>query len=248
LAASDSVAPYAAWAAWRAFSLGQRLASAQSLVHRIDHGSFRPSEPRVTWQSSLNEYPDHVNAIGMISIENANLEMGLAELLAAVISVPRRVAHAIYFTPRAATLRIDILKEAAAAKLAPNPKASPDSELETQKREALATTIKLTNRAHKAVQKRHDVIHDAWGVDLSGETGSVIRQKIREAAFIDAIPVELQSLTDLVRDFRTLIDEVTDLTLLWRKHPPSMVDLRKPSTKAGSSARTVKDGKPASYK
>jgi hypothetical protein len=76
---------------------------------------------------SSDDKPDHVNAIGMISIENANLELVLAALMSAAPMMPRRVAHTIYFTPRAATVRIEILIAAARAELSPNPKTEPDS-------------------------------------------------------------------------------------------------------------------------
>ena len=92
----------------------------------------------MAWQSSLEQYPEHVRAIGMISIENANLEMSLADLLGAVLTIPKRLAHAIYFTPRAASLRVEILEAAAKAMLVPRAKVDPDSELERQKREALS--------------------------------------------------------------------------------------------------------------
>jgi hypothetical protein len=194
----------------------------------------------------------------MISIENANLELALADLMATALSISKRVAHAIYFTPRAAALRIDILEAAAKAKL--TPKLSPDSKsghdhpFVKQKREALQKIIKLTKRSHGVTQRRHDVIHDAWGVAYTDEEletdreGSrpVISSKLKVASFTEAQVVPITSLTDLVRDLRILIDNIHSLGEEFRRHPPSMADLRKSSTKSGSSARAVKDGKPAS--
>lgn len=60
----------------------------------------------MAWASSLEHYPDHVYAIGMISIENSNLELSLSELFSAVLFLPKKVGHAIFFTPRANTLRV----------------------------------------------------------------------------------------------------------------------------------------------
>ena len=72
----------------------------------------RSWEAIMAWKSDLEHYPEHVREIGMISIENGNLELALADLLAATLMLPRSVAHAIYFTPRAASLRIDIFAAA----------------------------------------------------------------------------------------------------------------------------------------
>jgi hypothetical protein len=72
----------------------------------------------------------------MVSIENSNLEIALADLLAAVLGVSRRVGHAIYFKRRAAALRIEIVKAAASEKLRPSVRANASSPLESQKRKA----------------------------------------------------------------------------------------------------------------
>jgi hypothetical protein len=131
----------------------------------------------MAWESSLEQYPEHVHAIGMISIEHGNLELSLADLLAVTLNISRRLAHAIYFAPRAAALRLEILGAAAIARLAPHLKARPDSELEKQKREALRKVERLIKRSYAHIQKRHDVIHDAWGIDRRDPGEPVIRQK-----------------------------------------------------------------------
>lgn len=200
------------------------------------------------WKSALDDHPEFVKAIGMISIENANLELALADLLAAVLIMPKRVAHAIYFTPRASALRVEILAEAAKARLVRRLKAPPDHPLEVQKREAQQKVERITKRTYAVIQRRHDVMHDAWGVDHEMDDKPVMRQKIGRAIFIDAIPVPLQTLLDLIRDFRALIEEVMSVTGELRREPATMIDLTKPSTKSGDSARTVKAVKPASRK
>jgi hypothetical protein len=35
----------------------------------------------MTWKSGLEQYPEHARIIGMISIENANLELALARII-----------------------------------------------------------------------------------------------------------------------------------------------------------------------
>ena len=39
----------------------------------------------MAWESELEQFPDHVRAIGMISIENGNLELALADLMATAL-------------------------------------------------------------------------------------------------------------------------------------------------------------------
>ena len=60
-------------------------------------------------QSTLERFPDHVKAIGMISIEIGNLEMVLGDLLAALLMIPSFLGQAVYMTPRAAIARVDVL-------------------------------------------------------------------------------------------------------------------------------------------
>jgi hypothetical protein len=159
----------------------------------------------------------------MISIENANLELALADLMAITLMLPRSVAHAIYFTPRAATLRIEIFKAAVVEYLMPSRRRDPISILETQKREALARVKRLAKSSLHATQRRHDVIHDAWAA--FGESG-VVKQKIGQTLSQPMEPVSLEMLQMLIRDLRTFTEEAHRLTAEFKANPPMMVDLR----------------------
>ena len=197
------------------------------------------------WISALENHPEHVRAIGMISIENANLELSLADLLAATLFLSKKVAHAIYFTPRAAALRVEILEAAAKANLEPHSKSHPAAAINIQKRKALSKIERLTKRARAQIQKRHEVIHDAWGVAHEEESRPVIRQNPGQAMLgKDAQPVPLNDLLALVKALRDLIDDVDALTLTFRQHPPSMVSFKKASTNDGDSANAVSEGSP----
>jgi hypothetical protein len=176
----------------------------------------------MTWASELEKHPDHLQAIGMISVENSNLEIGLADLMGAILLISRRVAHAIYFEPRAASLRIGIFKAATAECLKPSRRKTANPTLEAQKRDALARVKRLASAALNATQRRHDIIHDAWG----SQGGDVFRQKIGETLQFTAKTVEINTLKVLIRDFRDLIDEAHSLAADFRAKPPTMVDLR----------------------
>jgi hypothetical protein len=60
----------------------------------------------MTSHSVLELLPEYVRAIGMISIENANMEFALAGLFASVIQVPLSTGRAIYLTPKSAMARL----------------------------------------------------------------------------------------------------------------------------------------------
>jgi SpoVK/Ycf46/Vps4 family AAA+-type ATPase len=184
----------------------------------IAHGR----EDDMAWASELEKHPEHLQAIGMISVENSNLEIALADLMGAILLLPRRIAHAIYFEPRAAALRIGIFKAATTERLKPSRSKKATAIVEVQKREALARAKRLANAALSATQRRHDIIHDAWG----SLKGAVYRQKIGETLQFTGQPVDINTLRVLVRDFRELIDEAHSLAAEFRARPPTMVDLR----------------------
>jgi hypothetical protein len=66
---------------------------------------------RVTpYQSAMERHPEMVKAIGMVSIEIANLDVMMAELLAALLNKPSDVGHVIYHAPRSERVRLDIVE------------------------------------------------------------------------------------------------------------------------------------------
>jgi hypothetical protein len=182
----------------------------------------------------------------MISIEHSNMELAFADLFGAALTLRRKTAHAIYFAPRAASLRIEILQVAAAESFAV--KGDPGHPLNQQKSDALRQLKKIAKRGLALGQRRHDVMHDAWGVSGKKQKGAVLRARINRTISHDATPVPIQALNEIIRDFRALIEDATDLAAKFRRSPPSMADLRKSSTKAGDSARIVSEGKPTSRK
>jgi hypothetical protein len=124
------------------------------------------------------------------------------------------------------------------------PKRDKSGQLETQKRDALEKVERLAKRSLALIQRRHDIMHDAWGVDPGESEPEVIRVATLHVRTKPALPVPIQALHDIIRDFRVIIDEVSALTISFRTHPPFMADLRSSLTKAGSSAIADKEGKP----
>jgi hypothetical protein len=73
--------------------------------------SFGPDmqDKRDNYRSPLERRPKFVKAIGMISIENSSLEVLLAELFAALLGIHGEFGILIYFTPKAAIPRLDMI-------------------------------------------------------------------------------------------------------------------------------------------
>jgi hypothetical protein len=159
-----------------------------------------------TGQSTLEKIPDHVRAIGMISIENGNLEDAMGALFAEVIIVPHRVGLAIYMTPRSEYARIEILRNAA--------KAAYSARDANRQKKQLRHVLNICERALKLVGKRHTQIHHGWGADESGAV-----QRFVPGTWVGE-NVPLSTLSNIIEDYRRLIEDTTRLALHLREHPP----------------------------
>jgi hypothetical protein len=170
-----------------------------------------------SWQSSLEDYPDHVKAIGMISIENANLENVMAALFSAACDIPLRLGLVIYLTPKSARARLDVFRKATKVALRQRG--------ESEQRERLKKTFQRVDaialRVEKLTGKRHDIIHDLCGIDA--DTGDVQRSPMAFRG--EDVSIPLPSLTELVKQMRQLIDDASNLTHSITEHHPSMVSM-----------------------
>jgi hypothetical protein len=64
-------------------------------------------------ESILERFPDHAKAIGMISVEMANLDIFLGELLGGILRIHPDIGRTIYLTPKSAFTRIEIIENIA---------------------------------------------------------------------------------------------------------------------------------------
>jgi hypothetical protein len=140
-------------------------------------------------ESALTEHPEHVHAIGMISIEIANIENSLANLLAALLGITGRQAHLVYFTPKAAIARVDVVANVADA-------------LGEEHKEVKQTVAALLGRVRKLFGKRHDYVHNAWG--FSQEHNEVVRSPLPSKKRFDQTIVPLSELRDMIDRIREL--------------------------------------------
>lgn len=154
------------------------------------------SVERPRYQSVLERYPKHVHAIGMISIEIANLDILLGEMLGGLLRISRVYSRIVYLTPRSNFGRLELIENAAEAML------QPDSI-------GLKHVKSLIGRARAIAGKRHDLIHHAW---VLVEDSDQPHQSIMLTDPPIAKPVEITTLENIVRDIRELVLDVIDAT------------------------------------
>lgn len=173
------------------------------------------------WQSILEKHPDHVRLIGMIAIETGNLELALANLFARMLLIPLRIGRAVYLTPQSAQARLHILKNAARAEF-DRPMRS--KTLMDQYASALKRVIEIHDRANKAINKRHRVVHDSWG--FSDDDREVSRLMIDGNPDRESAAAPVNELKDQLMSLRKLIADATALARDFYNNPPMMIDLR----------------------
>lgn len=180
----------------------------------------------------LVNHPNYLQAIGTISVETGQLELELSGLFARLLGLTLKVGRAIYLTPKSEQVRLDVLRNAAAAYLAPDKRRRPDSAVERQKARALAKINGILSKAQTAVNSRHRIIHDAWKVSDEGHEISrfPIDGRIEPPEYT-AMP--LAKLEQQVQSLQVLIAEARALRIDFRDHPPHMVALADHSRKSG---------------
>ena len=118
----------------------------------------------------------------------------LGELLGAILGIDLQIAHTLFFTPRASIARLDLLLNVLDDSLPRHP-------------ELRARVRGLIKRAKSAIGKRHDVIHSLWAENEHRGT-PITRISFPSWSGGD---VPIVTLTDLIRDFRGLIEEIAPL-------------------------------------
>lgn len=172
--------------------------------------------PDETWEaiaepytySILAHHPDHAAAIGLISIEMGRLEIALGELLAALLHIDKDFGHVIYHTPQANIARIQIVENVLRYSL-PNEKSENRQRVES-----------YLTRARAYVGKRHEYIHNVWGVDDATRT-KVTRQSVPFKSDKPEVEVPIRELHDLVAKIRRLITDLrAETRLIYKIWPP----------------------------
>jgi hypothetical protein len=187
------------------------------------------SEPAISTHN-LEDYPDYIQAIGMVSLEAVAMELRLALLLARALMLPLRTAQAIYLTPKAEQARIDIFRNAPHAAFSVPPSRQ-KGDLWKQKERALRDIEAIIGRAEKLIRHRHRIIHDER--NYSDKEQSVTRKLIDGVPGRKGKPASKKELDDLIYEMRRVIDDAYDLSERLRSERPLMVNLSNSRTKPG---------------
>lgn len=147
------------------------------------------------YQSALINKPEHLAAIGLVSVEIAHLEEAMASLFSAISGVHWLVANAIYYTPNAAMARMDIISNVAPLTL------------HAHKRH-LDKVNRFIERAKAAMGKRHQIMHSLW--TLSEDRENLYRLKL--PTFNGRTEVTLKDLHSTALQIQTLSTEISIFT------------------------------------
>jgi hypothetical protein len=137
------------------------------------------------FQSPLTQHPDFLNKLGLVTAEVSIMELRLAALLAKVSGLSHQLAEAIYFTPKAAIPRIDIVRNVCQIVHGKNTAAQTDHK-------------KALDKATAAMGRRHQLIHSLFAAnedDIFLVTGA-------DKGSRDATPLAKDHLDSLIRDIR----------------------------------------------
>jgi hypothetical protein len=154
--------------------------------------------------SSLESFPKHVHAIGMISIELANLEILLGRMLAALLRIPPGLGEILYLTPRTGMGRIEVLENIAREVLVAESK-------------GLRQVTKIIGRVKAVMNDRHGMIHVVWTTSLTDpkRVGKIKVPILNDAPQVQ--PVSIERLTGLVKRIRNLHKDVASATAHMRR-------------------------------
>jgi hypothetical protein len=154
-----------------------------------------PSNSKPPYRSPLEKHSKHVRAIGMITVENSSLEALLADLLAVVIGVHPDLGVALFYSPKSAIARLDLITNALAV-------VYHDGDPVRVKIES------IIGRSRAVMGRRHDIIHSLWAInEVSGEP------RVAKISFPkwSGGPVSIQELYDVIKTYRSIIDDVIRL-------------------------------------
>jgi hypothetical protein len=169
-----------------------------------------PKKPDEDWQtgSTLVMRPDHVQALGMISIELGHLEGMLGCLLGALLHISPDIGRLVYLAPRAALGRIAILEHVLDVTLSEG----------SEKRRAIESSL---GKAKAIMGKRHEFVHGRWGLSDLSEKAEVYWHSVPFEPKRPPRPVPLTELTQLVDNIRSTAENITAIIeALYAEWPP----------------------------
>jgi hypothetical protein len=164
-----------------------------------------PEADEVMDISALIQKPEHVHAIGMLTVEITHMERALAEMFTTIVGISFVLGETIYFTVNSGIARMDIVKNVAPLVLGQLPK-------------DLQTVNKLIERAKAAMGKRHAVIHSFWMLSENGE--DIRRQKFGDYIKGPIATVSLEDLNSQVEQVQRLTNDICEFCGVFKHDHP----------------------------
>lgn len=157
---------------------------------------MKPSD----FETPLLDHPEHLKAIGIISVELGTMEFLLAALMGGLLGIDVKTADAVYSTPKSATARLEIITNILEIK----------EDVPTFFREEVE---KIILKARGILGRRNDVIHNAWGAGPEGVQSIAFSKGSRQIK-----PIAIEELNNLIRDIRETSARIGNMRFL---KPPS---------------------------
>jgi hypothetical protein len=159
--------------------------------------------------TALVQRPQHLQAIGMLTVEITHMERAVSELFGTIMGIHFFLGEAIYFTVNSAIARMDIVKNAAQMVLVSLP-------------QELKVVNKLIDRGKAVMGKRHAVIHYFWMLDIESE--DIRSEKLGEFRNKRVSVVSLTELRQQIRDCRTLTNDIYKYCTAFQEAHPRDID------------------------
>ena len=156
-----------------------------------------------TFVSIMEEFPEYVHAIGMISIELADLEASLADLLAVLLDVDTDMAQALYFSPKVVIPRLEILRNVDEVLHA-------GGELDEKEVRAIRKKLKeVIKEAQKVMGERNGLLHAAWAAE--GDRVYYGTYPLKEGKMAPIALEEIEAVVERIRGLNNDVYELVDL-------------------------------------
>ncbi len=159
-----------------------------------------PMDPSA-FETPLLEHPEHLKAIGIITIELATMELLLAALMGGLINVDVKTADAIFTTPKSSIARLDLITNILAIR--PELPAFFKEEIE-----------KVVSKARRIMGRRHTLVHNLWGASPDGVHSIVFNKGDRKIK-----PLPIGELNDLINDIRENSARIINIRVLVSEQP-----------------------------
>lgn len=164
-----------------------------------------------SYVTALESYPEHVRAIGSISIEIANLDDAFSGLLGALLNRRIEIAAAIYFSPQSYGPRLAIIRNVVQVLF-------PEDDNPMRK-----DLLKYVEKAREHVEKRNTLVHSAWLVrpqtkEVFYSSHPALENKAKLARVVD-LKHDLDRIRKLHWKVRTTTDAVHQI--LWERQRAS---------------------------